>query len=82
MSATHRARALTIIAQCTGLSLDALTPSARLQCDLGCDSLDVIELLMAFEDEFDMAFSPEEDAAVTTVGDLLDLVDIHAVAAP
>lgn len=82
MNATNRARALTIIAEHIGLSLDALTPSARLEDDLGCDSLDAIELLMALEDVFEVAFSPEEDAAVTTVGDLLDLVDIHAGAAP
>ncbi len=82
MSATRRTRALTIIAQCTGLSLDVLTPQARLDESLGCDSLDVIELLMAMEDVFDVAFSPEEDAAVTTVGDLLDLVERHAGAAP
>lgn len=82
MSTPHRARALTIIAEHLGLSLDALTPSARLQCDLGCDSLDVIELLMGLEDAFEAAFSPEEDAAVTTVGDLLDLVETHTGAAP
>lgn len=82
MSATHRARALTIIAQHTGLSLDALPPQARLDENLGCDSLDVIELLMALEDVFNVAFSSEEDAAVTTVGDLLDLVERHAGATP
>jgi len=82
MSTPHRARALTIIAEHLGLSMDALTPSARLQCDLGCDSLDVIELLMGLEDALEVAFSPEEDAAVTTVGDLLDLAERHAGAAP
>jgi len=82
MSATHRARALTIIAEHTGFSIATLTPTARLDEYLGCDILDVIELLMALEDEFEVAFSPEEDAAATTVGDLLDLVEIHAEAAP
>ena len=62
--------------------LDALPPQARLDENLGCDSLDVLELLMALEDVFDVAFSSEEDAAVTTVGDLLDLVERHAEAAP
>jgi len=82
MSAPHRARALTIIAEHIGVSLDALTPQARLDENLGCDSLDVLELLMALEDVFDVAFSSEEDAAVTTVGDLLDLVERNAEAAP
>jgi acyl carrier protein len=82
MSHTQRQRGLAIIAATTGISVDLLPPQARLQEDLGCDFLDFIELLMALEDALDMCFSPEEDAAVTTVGDLFDLVERHAGAAP
>lgn len=77
-AATLRKHALTIIANHVGLSFDALTPDARLDEDLGCDSLDVVELLIGLENEFDVVFSPEEDATVTTVGDLFNLVEIHA----
>lgn len=75
MSADRRARALDLIASHTGVGVASLHEPTCLVADLGCDSLDVIEILMAMEEEFDILSSPEDDAAVRTVGDLLALVE-------
>ena len=45
--------------------------TARLVEDLGADSLDVVELIMAFEDEFGVSLPDEDIAAMKTVGDIV-----------
>lgn len=52
-----------------------ITAETRLAADLGCDSLDQVELTMFVEDEFDIEIPDEEADKVTTVGDLVQLVD-------
>ena len=48
--------------------------TARLVEDLGADSLDVVELIMAFEDEFGVSLPDEEIATMKTVGDIVNYI--------
>ena len=52
-----------------------ITPEKNLFNDLGADSLDVVELLMILEREFNVKFSEADTAAVKTVGDLFQLIE-------
>lgn len=67
-----------IVAEKLGVSEDKVTPQASFIDDLGADSLDQVELIMALEDEFDMGDEgiPDEDAEkLRTVKDVLDYLD-------
>ena len=59
------------------LSVDAerLTDDASLVDDLGADSLDVVEIIMTAEEEFDIVIPDDEVEACTTVGDWIKLVE-------
>ncbi len=61
------------------ISCDAeeVTLEASLQDDLGADSLDAVELNMAFEDAFDISIPDEEMAEMKTVGDVVDYIEDH-----
>ena len=61
-----------IIAEVLSVDVDEITPATTFVDDLGADSLDSVELIMAFEEEFGAAI-PEEDAEkLTTVGKVID----------
>jgi acyl carrier protein len=60
-----------IIAEELGVERDKLTPEASFMEDLGADSLDTVELVMAFEKEFDIDIPDEEAEKLRTVGDAL-----------
>ena len=49
--------------------------TARLVEDLGADSLDVVELIMAFEDEFGVSLPDEDIASMKTVGDIVNYIN-------
>ena len=53
---------------------DQITTNSRLVEDLGADSLDVVELIMAFEDEFGVSLPDEDIAAMKTVGDVINYI--------
>ncbi|HSR43724.1 MAG TPA: acyl carrier protein [Acidimicrobiia bacterium] len=57
-----------------GLDAEKINPGARFEEDLEVDSLGVVELLMALEDEFDVTIPDEEAENLTTVGEAIDLV--------
>lgn len=57
-----------------GLDESNITPSARFEEDLEVDSLGVVELLMALEDEFGVKIPDEEAESIHTVGEAIDLV--------
>ncbi len=62
-----------IIVKQLGVNLEQLTPTAGFQTDLKADSLDLVEMIMAFEDEFGIASIPEDKAAsMKTVGDAVE----------
>ena len=62
------------------LSVDAeeLTMEASFVDDLGADSLDVVELIMGLETEFDIEIPDEDAEKIGTVGDAVDYIKSHA----
>lgn len=60
-----------IIAEELGVEVEKLSDSASFMEDLGADSLDTVELVMAFEKEFDIDIPDEEAEKLRTVGDAL-----------
>lgn len=61
-----------IISEQLGINADDITPESSFADDLGADSLDIVELLMAFSDEFDIEISDEDAENIVTVGDVLE----------
>jgi acyl carrier protein len=62
------------------LSVDAsaVTPEASFTADLGADSLDTVELVMAFEEEFGCEIPDEEAEKIATVKDAVDYIEAHS----
>jgi len=60
-----------IIANQLGVELDKVTPEAKFVEDLGADSLDTVELIMAFEEEFGMEIPDDEAEKLRTVADAI-----------
>lgn len=54
---------------------DDVTEAASFTDDLGADSLDVVELVMGLEDEFDIEISDEEAEGIRTVGDAIQFIE-------
>ncbi len=64
-----------IIAEKLGVSEDNITPQSSFVDDLGADSLDQVELIMALEDEFDLEIPDEDAEKLRTVKDALAYID-------
>jgi acyl carrier protein len=64
-----------IIAEKLGVSEDKVTPQASFVDDLGADSLDQVELIMAFEDAFDIDIPDEDAEKMKTVKDAFDYLN-------
>lgn len=64
-----------IVAEKLGVNEDKVTPQASFVDDLGADSLDQVELIMALEDEFDMEIPDEDAEKLKTVKDALAYID-------
>ena len=73
--ATIQDKARAFIATKLNLSESEVTPEKHLFNDLGADSLDVVELLMILEREFNVKLSEDDTANVKTVGDLFQLIE-------
>ena len=66
-----------IIVDLLGVDPAKVTPDARFREDLEADSLDLVELIMAFEEEFGGEISDEEAQKITTVGEAISYIDTH-----
>ena len=66
-----------IIAQHLGVDEHAVAPDALFRDDLGADSLDAFELLMAFEDEFDIDIPDEDAGQMSRVKDAIAYIESH-----
>lgn len=64
-----------LIADKLGKKVDLVKLDSRLVEDLGADSLDVVELIMAFEDEFNVSLPDEDVAKMKTVGDIVKYIN-------
>ena len=62
------------IAEQLGIDTDDITMESSFIEDLGADSLDIVELLMALEEEFDIEIPDEEAEKLVTVGDVVDYI--------
>ena len=63
-----------IIVEQLGVDEGDVTPAAKFIEDLGADSLDTVELVMAFEEEFDIEIPDEDAEKITTVGDAIQYI--------
>ncbi len=66
-----------IIVDKLGVDESKVTPSARFREDLEADSLDLVELIMEFEEKFGGEISDEEAQKITTVGDAVKYLETH-----
>ena len=64
-----------IIVDQLGVNADQVTPEAKFVEDLGADSLDTVELVMAFEEEFDIEVPDEEAEKLQSVGDVINYIN-------
>lgn len=64
-----------IIVDQLGVTEEQVTPEAKFIEDLGADSLDTVELVMAFEDEFGISVPDEEAEKLTSVGEVLTYIN-------
>ena len=66
-----------IIVDLLGVDDDKVTLEASFREDLEADSLDLVELIMAFEDKFGAEISDEDAQSITTVGQAVEYVNSH-----
>src|SRR5688572_33494478 len=67
-----------IIVEQLGVDEEEVTPDASFVDDLGADSLDTVELVMAFEEEFGIEIPDEEAEKITRVKEAVDYIESHA----
>lgn len=70
-----------IIIEQLGVDEEAVEPNAAIVDDLGADSLDTVELIMAFEEEFGSEIPDEDAEKLITVGDAITYIKAHMPAA-
>jgi len=66
-----------ILVDVLGAKEEDINPESKFVDDLGADSLDLVELIMSFEDKFDIEISDEEAEKLQTVQDALNYIDEH-----
>ena len=66
-----------IIVEQLGVNESEVKPEAKFVDDLGADSLDLVELVMALEEEYNMEISDEDAENILTVGDAIEYIKAH-----
>ena len=66
-----------ILADTLGVSEDELSADTNIATDLGADSLDVVEILMAIQDEFDVEVPDSEIENIRTIGELVEYIETN-----
>ncbi len=77
MASEVEAKVKEIVCEQLGVSEDEVSPNASFIEDLGADSLDIVELVMALEEEYDLEISDEEEEKIRTVGDVVTYIESH-----
>jgi acyl carrier protein len=72
---TTQERVKDIIVEQLGVNAEQVTPEAKFIEDLGADSLDTVELVMAFEEEFGAEIPDEDAEKLQTVGDVIKYIE-------
>ena len=67
-----------IIAEKLSVDMEEIVPEASFVDDLGADSLDLVELIMSMEEEFDIDISDEDAEKLVTFQDALDYIKAHS----
>ena len=67
-----------IVAEQLGVDLEEVTEEASFVDDLGADSLDTVELVMALEEEFGMEIPDEDAEKISTVKDAINYINAHS----
>jgi acyl carrier protein len=76
--ASNAERIKQIVAEQLGVDEDQVTTAASFMDDLGADSLDTVELVMALEEEFDIEISDEDAEKIQTVQNAIDYVEANS----
>ncbi|OPX19040.1 MAG: acyl carrier protein [Desulfobacca sp. 4484_104] len=71
-------RIVELITNQLGVEKSEVVPDATFVDDLGADSLDLVELIMAMEEEFDLEIADEEAEKLRTVQDVINYIKAHA----
>ncbi|MFP3867121.1 MAG: acyl carrier protein [Desulfobacteraceae bacterium] len=71
-------RVVELITNQLGVEKSEVVPEATFVDDLGADSLDLVELIMAMEEEFDLEIADEEAEKLRTVQDVINYIKAHA----
>lgn len=66
-----------ILVDVLGVKIEDIKPENKFVDDLGADSLDLVELIMSFEDKFGIEISDEEAEKIISVKDALDYINSH-----
>ena len=75
MAAAVETRVKEIVCEQLGVSDDEVTPQASFIDDLGADSLDIVELVMALEEEYEIEISDEDAEKIKTVQDVVTFIE-------
>ena len=78
MAESTEERVREIIVNELGVEPEKVTPEASFVEDLGADSLDTVELVMAFEEEFGIEIPDEDAEKITRVKEAIDYIEAHA----